>query len=615
MDKATERHSLHNSYIWLGSLKVIFTAFAVAIASSVPGIIELSESLEEFRWINIGSSMLAIVLIALLLLVLISAIVLVIRAISYRYIYYELSADEFTYVSGIFNKKRVHIPYSKIQSVDQKASLLQRVFGVCDVSIDTAGGASNKATVIPYITKGAGNDLRRALYTRKSILIQGTQGVEQPSPPTSAPVIAAQTANAPLGEQSQTAGWASASATATNSSQGNAPYGNVLDFGKEVWNQIDSIHGANALFSEKPSYEIGLSNKELLLTGLSGNSGFVVAVFTFIGIILQALSLVFDIFGDAGNDFINTTASTFGAEFLIALGIGVLIVGAVIAWILSIIGTCIKYGGFNACRRGSRIEVERGLLQHQTESIDIHRIQSIVIKQSFIRRLIGYCELSLGKVDAAEQNNSSDTNSQLSTGLVIHPFLKLNRVDEVIGGLMPEFSSIPHADTKVAKVALRRAIIRRSVWQGAGFWLAIFVLLAQMALHAASNVDPDIAGAVFFIDTGCIFLYVLAAVLFALNIIGSVLWFKESSMGVNRKYARIRNGGLSTEDVIIPREKIQFGLTKTNPLQRHASTATVWIRTASGVGGTYSKLIDVEKNVGIRFLEWMRPGKSNELLK
>lgn len=604
MDGTTERHSLHNSYIWLGSLKVIITAFAVVIATSMSSIIELSERLRGLHGINIGSSVLAMALAALVLLVLISAIVLAIRAISYRYMYYELSADEFTYVCGIFNKRRVHIPYSKIQSVDQKASLLQRIFGVCDISIDTAGGASNKATVIPYITKGAGNELRQALYTRKSMAVQGDV---QPSPPTSAPVIAAQAPAMPL--DAQAAKCVSAPAAPSNLTQGN-----VLDFGKEVWNQIDSMHGAGISFSEKPSYEIGLSNKELLFTGLSGNGGFVVAIFTFICIVLQVLAFIFDFFGEAADGLIDSTANLLGAEALIAAGIGLLIFGAVIAWILSIISICIKYGGFNACRRGTRIEVERGLLQHQTESIDIRRIQGIMVKQSFIRRLIGYCELSLSKVDAAEQGNSSNANSQLSTGLIIHPFLKLDRVDEVITGLIPEFTNIPKTDTKVAKVALRRAVIRRCIWQGAGFWLAIFTLCAQMALHLASGIDPDIIGAIPYIDLGCTFLYALACVLLILDVIGSVLWFKESSMGVNRKYVRIKNGGLSTEDVVIPREKIQFGLTKANPLQRHASTTTIWIRTASGVGGTYSKLIDVERGIGIRFLKWMQPGKSDESL-
>lgn len=59
-----------------------------------------------------------------------------------------------------------------------------------------------------------------------------------------------------------------------------------------------------------------------------------------------------------------------------------------VVWILSVIGSCIGYGGFRARRRESRIEVEYGLLQHTFQGVDIERVQAVVVTQSFIRRLL-----------------------------------------------------------------------------------------------------------------------------------------------------------------------------------------------------------------------------------
>lgn len=65
----------------------------------------------------------------------------------------------------------------------------------------------------------------------------------------------------------------------------------------------------------------------------------------------------------------------------------------VIVWVLSVIASCIGYGGFRARRRESRIEVEYGLLQHTFQGVDIERVQAVVVTQSFIRRIFGYCEV------------------------------------------------------------------------------------------------------------------------------------------------------------------------------------------------------------------------------
>ncbi|MFR4804118.1 MAG: PH domain-containing protein [Eggerthellaceae bacterium] len=58
-------------------------------------------------------------------------------------------------------------------------------------------------------------------------------------------------------------------------------------------------------------------------------------------------------------------------------------------WAFSVVGTIVQYGGFKVRRRESRIEVEHGLLQRTFHGVDIDRVQTVIVKQSFVRRLIG----------------------------------------------------------------------------------------------------------------------------------------------------------------------------------------------------------------------------------
>ena len=148
---------------------------------------------------------------------------------------------------------------------------------------------------------------------------------------------------------------------------------------------------------------------------------------------------------------------------------------------MSALGTCISFGGFKARRRGDRIEVERGLLQHRFHGVSVDRVQSVVVKQTFVRRIFGFCELSLGKVDAS--SGSDGMEDSLSEGaLVVHPFVKVDRVPEIVAGLVPEFADMPTERRRVPKVALRRALVRRTIVRGWGLWCAVALALLHVGV-------------------------------------------------------------------------------------------------------------------------------------
>lgn len=585
-----QKHHVHHSYIWLGSLRTAFMLLVVVAFSSFSAIIGAISDGEVITRGDIPTLVLVIgaVIVGIVVLV---ALIAVYQVISYKHLYYELGPEEFNLYSGILNKKRVHVPYQRIQSVDQRATLIQRIFGVCSVSIDTAGGASNKAVMVPYVQKTQAEELRRELFARKQYVVAVQNGAASEAEAAAAAVAVA--------------------AGAVPQGAHEAASANVLDAPAEIWQDVRGVFGGAAVDTGRVTYEYGMSNKELIFTGLSNNTAFFVVVIGIVGAVAQFMGEMAPLLSGTmeplvGN-VVGASVQLFGGN-LIAAGVAAFVGASLVLWLLSAIGACISYGGFRACRRDNRIEVEHGLLQHRFQGVDVDRVQSVVVKQSFIRRLLGYCELSLGKIDAAAEGSDDQQKSLNQQGLVIHPFVKMTRVPEILAGIIPEFADVPTDNIPVAPVGLRRAIIRRCLIQGTGFWLAVLVAVGQIAVNVLANpAVPDEAMTLFFVNNGALFGYALAVVLLILDAVGAVLWFRGSGFAYNERFMQVSNGGFARETISFPRKKIQFGYTKTNPFQRNAGTATVSARTAAGIGGTTIRLIDAREDDARAWLAWLKP--------
>lgn len=634
-DPASEpqRHRVHHSYIWLGSLRtagVIAAALIVSVLSSM-----LEDLFGDGE--RPGLFLVGIIIVAIVVIVS-GALAFLYQWWSYRHLWYEISDEEFSLYSGIFNKKRVHVPYQRVQSVDQHASLLQRVFGVCTMSIDTAGGASHTAVQVPYMRKDQAERLRMELYLRRRRVLgmdvpQAATATAKSQPPAPigtpirgipapaaavafAGVSAAPAAGTPAGTSaaaaSAGASVATVPASATVGAAGTAAEGlggNVLDMGAGLWDDVRGVFAGDAVDMGRSSFECRLSNKELVFTGLSNNTGFIIAMLGILATVFQiagGLGSAMDAAAGAGAAVLDAGGRIFGGS-IIVFAIVVMLLAVIALWALSVVGSCIQYGGFVARRRGSRIEVEHGLLQHRIQGVDVDRVQSVIIKQSVIRRLLGYCELSLGKIDAVD-SSQSDQGVAVQQGLTIHPFVKLDRVPAILSGLIPEFDGAPTQRVHLPRVAIRRAIIRRGLIQGVGFWFAVIVACAQIAANLALGA-ADSAGEVVlsYVNTAACAAYVVCAIAFVLEIAAGVLWARGSFFGCNRRFMMVCNGGMAREAVIFPRRKIQFGYIKTNPFQRKARTATIAVRTAAGTGGTTVRLIDVCEDDARTWLEWAIP--------
>ena len=561
------RHSLHHCYIWLGALRAAPIIFICGF-SSLPGLTKLAEAL---GFISVDAFF-AAVLLLLAFTILICGVVMGVRALTYRYTWYEFDETEFSFYSGILNKRRTHVPCSKIQSVNERASLLQRLAGVCTVNIDTAGGANNKALIISYVERSAAEYLRRELFRRKHIESEEERVV----------------------------------AAAPGSLAGQ---GNVLDGAAAVMDDMRGVFAKDAVDTGVVVCEYCLGNKELLLSALCGRASFGLALATVMAaLVVMATLAVLAVLVDSATVFAATGVPK--SDLMLACGMTgfLLLLCLTMTWVAYLVGVCLSYGGFQARRRGSRIEVERGLITHVFNGIDVDRIQSVRIHQTFFQRLMRCCSVSYGRVGVAFGEESSGSSSQPETDkLVVHPFLPIDEAWGVVQALTPEYAHAPEASTPMPKVALRRAITRRAVLKGVGFWLAVCLLLLCAAFAAdapAARGHAQFGGlAAATLMPGLLLCIAIAAI----EVVGAFLWHRRSAFGFDSSGTIVINGGYSTDTVIVPRRKMQYACLRANPLQRHAGVATVLVRTAAGVRGCDERLIDVPIAEASDWLDWAQP--------
>lgn len=592
-----QHYRVHKSYIYVGPVVAVFAVIFVGALNGAQGLVQLGLAIHDG---DIAVNPLLVVLAVILGIVVLIGLFVGLYALAWRNMSYVFDEREFSFYSGIITKKRVHVPYARVQSVNHRASIIQRLFGVCTVTIDSAGGASNKGVHVPYLQLETAERMRAELFMRKAAVAAGVESsLQYGSARAAAPQ---QQWTCPrCGKPNEGKFCGTCGAPMPVPAQ-QAP--NVLDEAVGAVGDWRGLYGGAQAFGEEPvSYEHGLSNHELLLTAISHDTPIAIALVVGLTFIVTLAFVIL-----AQDDFARTVAAF---AFPIVAGF------MVFTWVCGLVGVFLSYGNFRARRRGTRIEVERGLLARESSGIDIARVQSIEIRQSFVRRLIGYCEISLGRIDAMGEQNSGNNNSKANTkGLVVHPFVKLDRVDEILDGLAPELSDRPRSadGTPLPKQAFRRALLRRCVWYNWALWVTLALLACWGIIGAFAN-----AGAVDFASVsarsqydafmvGSLIVVVVVCVgITAGRAVGAVLWARHSRYAWNRNYLLLHNDGLSTGDSIIPRQKIQAGATRSNPFQRRLSLVTIQAVTAAGTHNTTAKLVDVPAEAGSAYLDWVKP--------
>ncbi|MDR1421770.1 MAG: PH domain-containing protein, partial [Coriobacteriales bacterium] len=164
-------HHIHPAYVIMNAVRTTFVVVFAAFISGIGSIPTLISALARGSDPLLGIVLLAIAgsLIAFL------ALTVFFSWLSYKRFLWEITQNDIHVYSGIIFKKQVHIPFQRVQSIDFKAGLLQRVIGIVTLKIETAGGAANKGVIIPALKLGEAEALRSEVFRLKKTVAQAQE--------------------------------------------------------------------------------------------------------------------------------------------------------------------------------------------------------------------------------------------------------------------------------------------------------------------------------------------------------------------------------------------------------------------------------------------------------
>jgi putative membrane protein len=606
---APGRHRIHPIYIAINLLRVLPGVLFALIFSAGGLVLNVVNGLAEGN----PQSYLILVLCGVGLSAIIG-LTLLGSLIYYLRFSWEIGLAEISVYSGLVFRKQVHIPFARVQSIDYRAGLIERIAGIVSLKIETAGGASNTGVTIPALRLAEAEALRAEVFRRKQTAAAAPATRAAAAPATRAPAAAPAAPGAAASPAAATAGTAALGATSPAPAPAvAAPATTALGaaaspaaataadrFVEDIGQSLSDIHGllAGSYVEQAPvEYQYGLTARELMLTSLSSDYN-VVILFVIIGALAQVFELIRSITQDLHiwQRFWEILQQLPASVILV-----VVVVLVALTFVASTVATMVSYGGFKVRRRGGRIELEHGLLTRQYRGVAIGRIQSLEVSQGFIRRCIGYAQIRLRTIDTAQatdgQAAARDNNA---AGLLIHPFIKMKKVDALLAQLLPEYAvrlegvSLKPLPRKARHRALGRFVLLPCL-------VTLTALLPVQTLLIAPLAPADIALPL------SASLWTLFAAEFAFATGAALLWYRHAAYNYQGAQLVIKKGGYGVVTSFIFRQKIQWAEIRQNPLQRLSGVASIVARTAAGVGGTTTLLRDVSLADAQTYLDWVRP--------
>ncbi|WP_049924978.1 PH domain-containing protein [Halopiger goleimassiliensis] len=470
--------------------------------------------------------------------------------IAYYYRFgYRITDDTFDVASGVIARRDREIPYRRIQNVDIRQGVFQRLVGLAVVSIETAGGGSTEATLSFVGEEEATrlqNEIRRRTAEVKGRSTDRPSGASEDADETG--MEASESSDA-----TEDVGTSPADVDATGDGPTDVTDEPAVDSpdrgigpGPGAGESIPGDRAPNQVAGPQREGLFDLEARELLLYSFTSFRPAAVAgvlfVFFFMTdtIIEFFLSVAEPLGGPA--DLETGTASSYGILTLVSF-----VNGVVITYLLSVAYTFATYYDFQLGRVADDFVYERGLLQRYSGSIPAEKVQSVTITDNPAQRLLGYAGLW---VETAGYGPDSNGGSQSAV-----PLAESGRVygftENLTGIETPRFRSPP-------TVARRRYFVRYSLVAAAlvalAFGLTRVTVFERWYLAAVAFVAVPAAAHLRYVNLGYY---------------------------VGDEHLVVRRGFWRRRTTVIPYYRIQTVNTRRSIFQRRLGLASVVIDTAS----------------------------------
>lgn len=241
-----------------------------------------------------------------------------------------------------------------------------------------------------------------------------------------------------------------------------------------------------------------------------------------------------------------------------------------LAWLIALVGTMIKYAGFTVKKEKEDLVISRGLLEKRQLTIPLNRIQGILISENIIRQPIGYCSVYLETAGGSLEKDSSKT--------LLLPMIKKKDVAPLLSPFLHDYCFTPEI-SRAPKRALKRYLFRG---------LLLPVLIAVPVI-------------IFFRPWGY-----LSLILILLAAIWAYLKYKDAGWNLHQQQLTLTYRGLVKNTFFMRKNKIQ-SLTVTNSyFQEKKALGSVHATVTSGVGLSGGEVVDIEEQDSLAIYSWYK---------
>src|SRR5699024_12572329 len=132
----------------------------------------------------------------------------------------------------------------------------------------------------------------------------------------------------------------------------------------------------------------------------------------------------------------DTFSQVFQATFMVALIIVALVI--LLSYIFGTIIEIIRNFNYIVTQQGNQLNIQYGLFNVKSITVPTDRVQAVVEKQSFLRKLLGYTSIQF--IITSDMNKVDNEDVALDGNVMILPFIKRKKAFNIIKTLIPSMT-------------------------------------------------------------------------------------------------------------------------------------------------------------------------------
>jgi putative membrane protein len=337
-------------------------------------------------------------LVYILLFVLLGMFIIPGHILRWYYFTFMITESEIIIKSGVFSRKQRNIPIERVQNINVKQDLIQRILGIARIQIETAGDITAEGT-LEFVKLKDADDINRIIRTYQKNLISNEK-----------PIV-----------ESQSEGYFESK------------------FGRksETYNPSES---GNVLFE--------MSRKDLLIYGMIRLR----PLFLIYGIWAMSYITQYQKLNDIVTGYLEETVNSIAdvpLHYLIPIIILFVLLSVIISWLIDICWTFAQFYGFRLIQDGNKLFASYGLFSKYSITIPLKKLQQITIGTNPVKKKFNFYSMVL-------YTAGYDVSAKAAPSAV--PLAKKEILEQIAAKIFPVV--VPTEFKSISEKSIRRAFLR-----------------------------------------------------------------------------------------------------------------------------------------------------------